>query len=110
VILVGTWNLLRESLKLSLNAAPSGIDPGAVRRYLEELPEVSAVHDLHIWAMSTTATALTCHLVTPEGHPGDAFLRRVADELHHKFEIGHATLQIELDEAGGCALAADNVM
>ena len=110
VILCGTWNLLREALGLSLNAAPSAIDPAAVRGYLEGLPEVATVHDLHIWAMSTTETALTCHLVTPKGHPGDAFLHRVADELEHKFEIGHATVQIELDDAGACALAPDEVV
>ena len=110
VILFGTWNLLREALGLTLNAAPSTIDPAAVRGYLEGLPEVATVHDLHIWAMSTTETALTCHLVTPKGHPGDAFLHRVADELEHKFEIGHATVQIELDDAGGCALAPDEVV
>ncbi|MCK9916170.1 cation diffusion facilitator family transporter [Microbacteriaceae bacterium K1510] len=110
VILVGTWNLLRESLKLSLNAAPPGIDLGAVERYLKERPEVAGIHDLHVWALSTTETALTCHIVTPGGHPGDGFLLRLADELHHKFDIGHCTIQIELGDAGRCALAPDNVL
>jgi cobalt-zinc-cadmium efflux system protein len=110
VILAGTWNLLREALKLSLNAAPRAIDPAAVKRYLEGLPEVAAIHDLHIWAMSTTETALTCHIVTPAGHPGDDFLHRVADELQHKFDIGHSTLQIELTRSGGCALEPDAVV
>ena len=106
VILVGTWNLLRESLKLSLNAAPRDVDLAAVRRYLEGLPEVAAIHDLHVWAMSTSETVLTCHLVTPDGHPGDEFLQRVAGDLHHKFGIGHSTVQIELTDSGGCALAS----
>jgi cobalt-zinc-cadmium efflux system protein len=110
VIFGGTWNLLREALRLSLNAAPREIDPAAVQRYLEALPEVAGLHDLHIWAMSTTETALTCHIITPAGHPGDAFLHRVADELHHKFDIGHATLQIELGATGNCALAPDDVV
>ncbi len=74
------------------------------------LPEVAEVHDLHIWAMSTTETALTCHLVTPAGHPGDEFLRRVAHELQHKFAIGHTTVQIELNDGGQCALQPDNVV
>ncbi len=108
VILIGTWRLLRDSLRLALNAAPRDIDPADVRRYLEDLPEVRGIHDLHIWAMSTTETALTCHLVTPDGHPGDAFLERLSDELQHRFNICHTTVQIELNNAGRCPLEADN--
>jgi cobalt-zinc-cadmium efflux system protein len=110
VILIGTWRLLREALRLSLNAAPRHIDPADVRRFLQELPEVTEVHDLHIWAMSTTETALTCHLVTPAGHPGDAFLQRVANELRHQFGICHATMQIEISDGGQCALQPDSVV
>jgi len=110
VILIGTWRLLREAVRLSLNAAPSTIDPAEVQRYLRGLPEVSDVHDLHIWAMSTTETALTCHLVTPAGHPGDEFLRRVAHELQHQFGICHTTMQIELSDGGQCALQPDSVV
>ncbi len=110
VILVGCWRLLREALRLTLAAVPAKIDPDAVRRYLRDLPEVADIHDLHIWAMSTTETALTCHLVTPRGHPGDAFLQRVAHDLQHRFEICHATLQIELSDGGACALQPDNVI
>ena len=73
------------------------IDPVAVETYLAELPGVTMVHDLHIWAMSTTETALTAHLVMPGGHPGDAFLVTLADELVHRFRIGHPTIQIEID-------------
>ena len=110
VILIGTWRLLRDSLRLALNAAPDNIDPDEVARYLRGLPEVSELHDLHIWAMSTTETALTCHVVTPAGHPGDEFLTRVAHELQDKFEIGHATVQIELSAGGHCHLQPDSVV
>ena len=105
VILVGTWRLLRDSLRLTLNAAPREIDPTVVRAYLESLPEVAGVHDLHIWAMSTTENALTAHLVTPAGHPGDAFLHALAGELQHRYKIGHTTVQIEVEDNGACATA-----
>lgn len=107
VILWGTWNLLREATRLILNAAPREIDPHAVRDYLAGLPEVAGVHDLHIWAMSTRETALTCHVVTPNGHPGDAFLRRVGHDLHTKFDIDHPTLQIELADVGECPVRCE---
>jgi cobalt-zinc-cadmium efflux system protein len=110
VILWGTWGLLRDSFTMSMNAVPPGIDPTKVRDFLEHLPGVTSVHDLHIWPMSTTETALTAHLLMPgSGHPGDAFLVEAARELDHDFGIGHATLQIEMtDEA--CALAPDHVV
>lgn len=110
VILIGTWRLLRDSLRLALNAAPRDIDPAEVERYLTGLPEVAGLHDLHIWAMSTTETALTCHLVTPAGHPGDAFLQKIAGDLRRQFEICHATMQIELNDAGHCDLQPDTVL
>jgi cobalt-zinc-cadmium efflux system protein len=109
VILWGTWSLLRESLRLSLNAAPRGIDPAEVRRYLESRPEIGAVHDLHIWAISTTQTALTCHVVTPAGHPGDDFLRSLAHDLERQFNISHPTVQVELADRE-CALRSDHVV
>ena len=104
VIAWGTWGLLRDSVKMGLQAVPPGISEHKVRCYLASLPGVSAVHDLHIWPMSTTETALTAHLVMPEGHPGDDFLRDVANELRHDHRIGHTTLQIErdFDCAAGC--------
>lgn len=95
VIVVGTWNLLRDSVNLALDAVPEGIEPQAVRTYLSELPGVVGVHDLHIWAMSTTETALTVHLVMLTGSPGDAFLSRITMELHDKFGIEHTTIQVE---------------
>ncbi|MFN6934477.1 MAG: cation diffusion facilitator family transporter [Tsuneonella sp.] len=95
VIAWGTWGLLKDSVKLSLNAVPGHIDEAAVRTHLVSLPGVTTVHDLHIWPMSTTEAALTAHLVIPDGHPGDAFLRDLAHSLHHDFGICHSTVQVE---------------
>lgn len=95
VIVVGTWNLLRDSVNLALDAVPEGIESQAVRTYLAELPGVVEVHDLHIWAMSTTEAALTAHLVMPVGKPDDAFLTRISMELHDNFGIEHTTIQVE---------------
>jgi cobalt-zinc-cadmium efflux system protein len=110
IIVWGTWSLLSESVNLALHAVPPGIQTGAVKAYLEGLPGVGKIHDLHIWAMSTTETALTCHLVMPGKHPGDAFLKEAADGLRQKFKIAHATLQIEHGDSGACALEPDNVV
>jgi len=93
----GTWGLLKDSVKMGLLAVPEGIDEKAVRGHLENLPGVNAVHDLHIWPMSTTETALTAHLVMPAGHPGDGFLADLAEGLRHDFAICHATVQVERD-------------
>lgn len=95
VIVFGTWGLWRDSVNLALDAVPSTIEPLAVRTYLSELPGVVAVHDIHIWAMSTTDIALTAHLVMPTGNPGDAFLTRISLELHQNFDIDHTTIQVE---------------
>ena len=91
----GTWGLLKDSLKLGLAGVPANIDEGAVLARLSGLPGVAGVHHVHIWALSTTETALTAHLVMPGGHPGDAFLREAAHELEHHLAIVHATLQVE---------------
>lgn len=107
VILIGTWGLLRDSVNLALDAVPENIDMDAVASYLGNLPAVTDVHDLHVWGMSTTETALTAHLVVPDRSAGDALLARVYHELHERFEIAHATLQIEEgDPAYPCGLAS----
>lgn len=110
-IVWGTWGLLRESLAMSMAAVPRSVDPSAVRVFLAERPGVASLHDLHVWSMSTTEIALTCHLVMPEGHPGDAFLHALCGDLDHRFGIGHATVQIETDAAAAdCRLASDQVV
>lgn len=105
VIFAGTWGLLRDAANLALHAVPAGIDNAALESYLRGLPGVTDVHDLHIWGISTSETALTAHLVMPQGHPGDKFMTQAVEELEHRFEIHHATLQIELGEdSHECAL------
>lgn len=110
VILASTWGLLRDSVRLSLDAVPSGIDAAEVRGWLEKLQGISSLHDLHVWPMSTTETALTAHLVMTAGHPGDDFLMDVAKSLRERFGIGHVTLQVETSRDTDCALASDRVV
>lgn len=110
VILVGTWGLLRDSVDLALDAAPRGIDVEAVRTWLCFQPGVTDVHDLHIWAMSTTETALTVHITRPENVDSDAFLHAACEGLQRQFGIGHATLQVETGEAALCRLAPVEVV
>lgn len=110
VILLGTWGLFKESTSLILQAVPAGIDPVAVGEYLNELPGVQEFHDLHIWAMSTTETALTVHLVVPDEENADAFIQSACHGLHDQFGIEHATLQIERKSDNGCPLAPTDVV
>ena len=91
----GSWDLLKDAVKMGLLAVPRHIDESAVREFLAQHPGVEAIHDLHIWGMSTTESALTAHLVMPGGPPGDAFLRELAHELEQRFGIHHATVQVE---------------
>lgn len=108
IIAIGTWGLLKDSVKMALLAVPDSIDMPRVRQYLADLPGVEAVHDLHVWPMSTTETALTAHLVMPRGHPGDSFLHDLAHRLDHDFGIHHATVQVELLSGAGCALERED--
>jgi cobalt-zinc-cadmium efflux system protein len=110
VIVWGSWGLIREAMGLALDAVPAGVDAAAVRARLAALPGVAQVHDLHIWGMSTTETALTCHLVMPGGHPGDAVLAAWTHDLEHEFGIHHATIQIELGDSEACALTPEHVV
>jgi len=95
VIFLSTWGLLRDSLNLAVDAVPRNVDPEAVRSYLSALPGVQAIHDLHIWPLSTTDTALTAHLVM-DGFPADdAFLNDISVALVERFAINHPTIQLE---------------
>lgn len=112
VVLWSTWDLARDAVKLSLDVVPVHVDIDAVRRYLEQIDGVRELHDLHIWPMSTTETALTAHLVMPEGSDQpDVLLRRISRELHERFGIEHATVQIERGDTGEpCDLASPKVV
>lgn len=105
VIVYGTWSLLAESVRLMLNAVPASVNRAGIEAYLTRLPGVTEVHDLHVWALSTTENSLTVHLVMPAGHPGDAFLDDVAHTLRHDYAMHHATLQVDLGtSAHRCSL------
>jgi len=111
LIVWGTWGLLRESVMMSLDAVPEGIDRSRVEDYLRGLPGVTEVHDLHIWAMSTTETAMTVHLVRPGAGLDDRLLHDISHELDRRFRISHATLQVEAgDTEHACRLAPDHVI
>jgi len=104
VIAIGTWGLFRESLNLALDAVPANIDREAVESFLVDVPGVIAIHDLHIWPLSTTSVALTAHLVNPNATVDDGLLQRISTALHERFGIDHATLQIERGD-GDCRLS-----
>ncbi|MBS0237914.1 MAG: cation transporter [Proteobacteria bacterium] len=106
VIVWSTWGLLKDSMRLAMQGVPVAIDVARVETRLLELPGVVSIHDLHIWPMSTTETALTCHLVMPEGHPGDAFIETATKMLHDEFEVRHTTFQFEVSGDAPCGLGA----
>ncbi len=110
VIVIGTWGLLRDSVNLALDGVPREIDAAEVRAWLAALPGVQEIHDLHIWAMSTTETALTAHVIRPANDDGDAFLHNACEGLAVRFNIGHATLQVETDADSACRLAPAGVV
>jgi cobalt-zinc-cadmium efflux system protein len=96
VIVYGTWGLLRDSVRLALDAVPPGVDLQRIREFLAGQPGVTDVHDLHVWALSTTGNALSAHLVIPTGHPGDAAVDAIVLTLREEFSMQHATLQVDL--------------
>lgn len=98
---ISTWGLLRDSVNLAMAGVPAHIELPKVKACLEQLPGVSRVHHVHVWGMSTNEVALTAHLVMPGGHPGNAFFKRAAHELHERFGIAHPTLQIETVDGAG---------
>jgi cobalt-zinc-cadmium efflux system protein len=111
VIAYSTWDLLWQAVEMAVDSVPRGIDPEAVRSYLTGLPGVAAVHDLHIWGLSTTHTALTVHLVRPDARIDDDWLHDVMHELHHRFGIAHSTIQVESGRGQqSCQLAPDDVL
>jgi cobalt-zinc-cadmium efflux system protein len=99
VIVYGTWGLGRDAMRLAMAAVPPGVDMPGIKGYLTQLPGVDDVHDLHVWALSTTENALTVHLVMPQGHPGDAFVQGVVATLRRDHAMHHATVQVEFGEA-----------
>ncbi len=101
IILFGSWGLLKEAFDLAMDTAPAQLDVGAVRAFLETSPQVTEVHDLHVWPLSSSETALTAHLVRPCGGE-DGFVKTVAQALHDRFGIRHATLQIECERLVEC--------
>ncbi len=108
VIFWSTWGLLRDSLNLAIDAVPRELDPAAVRKWLLQRPGVDSLHDLHIWPMSTTDTALTVHLLMPVQPPDDTFLRDLTKQLHERFHISHATIQVERGLGGRVCVHAQN--
>ena len=110
IIIWGTWGLLRDSVTMSLSAVPSGLQLREVGAFLSATTGVQEIHDLHIWSMSTTETALTAHIVMPGGHPGELFLVDLSGQLKERFGIGHATFQVETDPQTACPLEPDHVV
>ena len=111
VIIFGTWDLLKDSFRLSMDAVPDGIDPIAVKKYLSEIFDVVEVHDLHIWAMSSSETALTAHLTFNNPLKDNRLLSQMSDELRDHFKIHHVTIQSEiLDHNFQCSLHSEDVV
>jgi cobalt-zinc-cadmium efflux system protein len=110
IILMGTWSLLRDSVRMAMDAVPAKLNLDEVGSFIKRQPGVATIHDLHIWPISTTETALTCHCVMPAGHPGDRMLAQLCHDLQDRFGIAHSTIQIEVDEAIACTLEPDHVV
>jgi cobalt-zinc-cadmium efflux system protein len=105
VVLLGTWNLLKDSFNLSIDAVPKGIDMSEIRAYLGGLENVSEIHDLHVWALSTRQNALSVHIIRRDKTLDNDFLHAIQEHLHHHFNISHVTVQVESEEGkNGCLL------
>ena len=104
VILVGTWSLLRDSMNLAIDSVPKGIDIAGIRKYLTGLENVSQIHDLHVWAMSTTEVALSVHLIIIDDSLSNNFLSELQQQLHDRFSIEHSTIQVEKQDDDSCML------
>mgnify|MGYP006311833103 CR=1 FL=1 len=108
VILISTWGLLKDAVRYSIDAVPEGVDIAAIRQYLLDLPEVDRLHDLHVWPLSTTETALTVHLVVEGDGVDTPYLIRLQQQMHDRFGIEHSTIQIETrSEYEMCTLDRD---
>lgn len=107
VIFAGTWSLLRDSLNLALDAVPEGVNLNDVRAFLLDQEGVTRIHDLHVWALSTTETALSVHLVLREAPGPPGLLAGLQRELHERFSIGHSTIQVEHTDDDPCAIEND---
>jgi cobalt-zinc-cadmium efflux system protein len=103
-IIVGTWDLFRESIDLALDAVPRGIDPDVITAALAAIPGVAEVHDLHIWAASTSEVSLTVHLVVPDTDSHTSALSAANDLLRDRFQIAHTTIQLEAEDACRCCV------
>ncbi len=104
VILVGTWSLLRDSMNLAIDSVPKGIDIAGIKRYLTSLENVSQIHDLHVWPLSTTEVALSVHLIMIDDSLNNDFLPKLQQQLHDRFSIEHSTIQVERQCDGPCML------
>lgn len=107
VILIGTWSLLRDSMNLAMDSVPEGINIAGIREFLAGLENVSQIHDLHVWALSTTEVALSVHLIMVDDSLKNNFLSKVQQELHDSFNIEHSTIQIERESDENCPLNND---
>jgi len=103
-ILVGTWSLLRDSMNLAIDSVPKGIDMTGIKRYLTSLENVSQIHDLHVWPLSTTEVALSVHLIMVDDSLNNDFLPKLQQQLHDRFSIEHSTIQVERQDDGPCML------
>ena len=103
-IVVGTWDLFRESIDLALDAVPRGVDPDAITAALAGIPGVAEVHDLHIWAASTSEVSLTAHLVVPDASGHESVLSTATELLRDRFQVAHTTIQLEAEDAGRCCV------